>query len=167
MRRMALILAAVVAIGSVNVASAGEKKAPRYPCAFQRKVDNRWTGKLSLRKANALRKQSVQLGQRVAVRLNDVTTADVPFMIECVAKAYDMDPAPFLSVADCESHGDPEAYNPAGPYTGIFQYLESTWLSSSATYDHAGAPVTDGYAQIHVTVQKVKAEGWGAWGICI
>jgi hypothetical protein len=77
-----------------------------------------------------------------------------------------MDPEPFIAVAVCESGMNPK--NDSNPmYDGLFQYLPSTWAATSATYGHKGASIRDGYAQIHVTVQKVRKEGWGAWGSCI
>jgi hypothetical protein len=171
MRRLAAaaLAATILILGQAGIRGyLAAKEKPRYPCAFQEKdPKGRWIGKLSLREANAARARSVRIGQRIAIRLNDVSQADAPGMIDCVAKAYGMDSAPFQSVAQCESHGDPEAINPAGPFHGIFQYLPATWAGSSKAYGHAGASIHDGYAQINVTVQKVKAEGWGAWGICI
>jgi hypothetical protein len=45
---------------------------------------------------------------------------------------------PFLvCTRTAESHGNYSAYNPAGPYMGAYQFLQSTWNS---TANHAGRP---------------------------
>ena len=33
----------------------------------------------------------------------------------------------WAALANCESGGNPQAYNPAGPYYGLYQFMESTW----------------------------------------
>jgi hypothetical protein len=157
---LTLLTVAIVAVGAVRGYLAATESGRRYPCAFQQKVGGRWVGKLSFTDAERIRLKSVRVGELVApVRLNDVTKADVIPMIRCMARAYGMAPGPFIRVAECETHLTPDQ--------NLYQYLPPTWASSSRLYGHAGAAITDGYAQIHVTVQKVKAEGWGAWGRCI
>lgn len=141
-------------------------KRDRYPCAFQKQEQGRWIGKLSLNDANRLRVKAVRTGETIGVRLNDVSWADVPHMIRCVAEAYSMNPGPFLSVASCESGMNPK--NDTNPiYKGLFQYHPGTWAAQSAAYGHKGASIFDGYSQIHVTVRWVRDGGWGPWGECI
>jgi hypothetical protein len=153
---------AVLGMGTVRGILA--KQAPdRYPCAFEQRVNGRWTGKLSLDRANELRHDSVRIGQRIAVRLNDVTQADVPYMVDCIWGAYKLDAARARAVAKCESHFDPEAYNPGG-YGGVFQHDLGAWPSRAAAYGHKGASPFDGYANLHVTAQMVRDQGWGGWG---
>ena len=33
----------------------------------------------------------------------------------------------WAALANCESSGNPQAYNPAGPFYGLYQFKESTW----------------------------------------
>lgn len=158
-----LITVTVLLVGSVRGILAAKEKVERYPCSFRNEH-----GKLvSLTDAQKARTKSVKLGKGMGVSRNEVTQHNAVATIRCVATYYGMDPDSFVSVATCESHHDPEAYNPGGPYHGMYQYLPETWAASAAIYGHKGASPHDGYASIHVTVQKVKAEGWGAWGICI
>ncbi|MGH8938088.1 MAG: ubiquitin-like domain-containing protein, partial [Actinomycetes bacterium] len=39
----------------------------------------------------------------------------------------------WAALAECESGGNPDAYNPAGPYYGLYQFSESTWQSVGGT----------------------------------
>lgn len=163
---MALLTVLIVAVGAVRGYLAATESGRRYPCAFQQRENGRWVGKLSLADANHLRAVSVRRGEPEPVRLNDVTAADAPSMITCVAEAHGMDPGPFVAVAKCESGLNPA--NDTNPlYEGLFQYHPDTWAAESVAYGHKGASIFDGYAQINVTVQWVKDGGWGPWGRCI
>ena len=131
------------------------KNRPSYPCAFEVKVGKQWRAGLDLHRARQLQRKAVAIGKRIPVRYVHVGRKKVRPMIACVARAYGMAPAPFFSVAECESHVTPDV--------NIFQYIPSTWESSSALYGHKGADEEDAYANIHTTVQKVREEGWGVW----
>ena len=69
----------------------------------------------------------------------------------------------WAALARCESGGNPKAYNPAGPYYGLYQFLASTWHSVGGTgvpTDHAAAEQTY-RAQI-----LYKRSGRGQWPVC-
>ena len=51
---------------------------------------------------------------------------------------------------ECESKGDPNAYNEASGASGLFQFLPGTWTSASVSAGWAGADVFDGEANIAV-----------------
>ena len=53
-----------------------------------------------------------------------------------------------LAVLDCESNGDPNAHNPYSGAAGLFQFLPSTWASTSPQAGFAGASVYDPEANI-------------------
>lgn len=53
-----------------------------------------------------------------------------------------------LAVMDCESNGDPNAHNPYSGAAGLFQFLPSTWASTSPQAGFAGASVYDPEANI-------------------
>lgn len=166
-RRWPAIILAVtlLLLGMGTVRGLMARGRPSYPCAFQKHENGRWIGKLSLSDANSLRAKSVRVGETIGVRLNDVSWADAPFMIRCVARAYGMDPAPFLSVAKCESGMNPK--NDSHPtFKGLYQYHPDTWRNASVLYGHKGASIFDGYSQTHVTVQSVRDGGWGPWPVC-
>ncbi|HLU31549.1 MAG TPA: transglycosylase SLT domain-containing protein [Acidimicrobiia bacterium] len=53
-----------------------------------------------------------------------------------------------LAVIQCESNGDPNAYNPYSGASGLFQFLPATWATVSESAGFAGASVFDGAANI-------------------
>jgi hypothetical protein len=65
-----------------------------------------------------------------------------------------------LRVARCESGYNPRAYNPAGPYYGLFQFLMSTF---NATPFH-GQDVYDPVANAGAAAWKYSQGGAGSWG---
>lgn len=48
-----------------------------------------------------------------------------------------------LRIIDCESNGDPDAYNPYSGASGLFQFLPSTWTTTSARAGYTGASPFD------------------------
>lgn len=68
--------------------------------------------------------------------------------------SYDWDCSWALSVIACESGGNPNAYNPRGPYVGLFQLLDPSRSLFDPAENTAAA-----YA-------KYRRQGPGAWGAC-
>jgi uncharacterized protein YabE (DUF348 family) len=69
----------------------------------------------------------------------------------------------WAALARCESGGNPNAYNPAGPYYGLYQFSASTWHSVGGTgvpTDHAAGEQTY-RAQI-----LYRRSGAGQWPVC-
>lgn len=69
----------------------------------------------------------------------------------------------WAALAKCESGGNPKAYNPAGPYYGLYQFSASTWHSVGGTglpTDHAAGEQTY-RAQI-----LYRRSGAGQWPVC-
>lgn len=94
------------------------------------------------------------------------------------ASKYGVDPNMMYKIMQCESGGRVNAYNAAGPYIGLFQFLESTYNSNKAK---AGFPTSNlrdgmttdaalqeeaGKAQIYVAAYKMGRDGYGAWPAC-
>ncbi len=65
-----------------------------------------------------------------------------------------------LRVARCESGYNPRAYNPAGPYYGLFQFLMSTFKSTP----YGGGDIYDPVANANAAAWKYGHGGAGAWG---
>jgi len=69
----------------------------------------------------------------------------------------------WAALAECESGGNPQAYNPAGPYYGLYQFMESTWRSVGGV----GIPT-----QASASEQTYRAQilynrsGAGQWPVC-
>jgi hypothetical protein len=53
-----------------------------------------------------------------------------------------------LQVLDCESRGDPNAIHPASRASGLFQFLEGTWILASTLSGNAGASPFDPEANV-------------------
>jgi resuscitation-promoting factor RpfB len=69
----------------------------------------------------------------------------------------------WAALARCESGGNPNAYNPAGPYYGLYQFLASTWHSVGGT----GVPTDHGAAEQTYRAQLLyKRSGAGQWPVC-
>jgi hypothetical protein len=69
-------------------------------------------------------------------------------------------------VAWCESKYDPSAYNPAGPYAGLYQHSLTYWDVRAAQAGWAGASVYDATANTAVTAWLQARDGWGHWPWC-
>ncbi|MGH8891866.1 MAG: ubiquitin-like domain-containing protein [Actinomycetes bacterium] len=69
----------------------------------------------------------------------------------------------WAALAQCESSGNPDAYNGAGPYYGLYQFLESTWHSVGGT----GVP-TDHSANEQTYRAQIlyRRSGAGQWPVC-
>lgn len=62
----------------------------------------------------------------------------------------------------CESGGEASVINPAGPYSGLFQYANTTWNGDWNTYRET--QVTDARAQIFATALAWKLGMQNHWG---
>ncbi len=65
-----------------------------------------------------------------------------------------------LRVANCESGYNPRAYNPAGPYYGLFQFLMSTFKATP----YGSQDIYDPVANASAAAWKYGQGGAGAWG---
>jgi Transglycosylase SLT domain len=64
-----------------------------------------------------------------------------------------------LRVAGCESGYNPRAYNPAGPYYGLFQFLMSTFKATP----YGGQDIYDPVVNASAAAWKYHAGGARAW----
>jgi hypothetical protein len=75
--------------------------------------------------------------------------------------------AKFRSVGDCESGWSRFAFNPAGPYVGIFQHDLWSWGYRVRAYEPLRWDLklqwTNPRTQIVVTARMVHMGGWGPW----
>jgi hypothetical protein len=81
-----------------------------------------------------------------------ITKAFTPFGAGAVAWG--------LRVAKCESGYNPQAYNPAGPYYGLFQFLMSTFNATP----FKGQNIYDPVANAGAAAWKYSQGGASAWG---
>jgi hypothetical protein len=65
-----------------------------------------------------------------------------------------------LRVAKCESGYNPNAYNPAGPYYGLFQFAMTTFKNTP----YGNQNIYDAYYNAAAAAWKYSVSGGGAWG---
>lgn len=69
----------------------------------------------------------------------------------------------WAALAKCESGGNPKAYNPAGPYYGLYQFSASTWHAVGG----AGVPTDASPSEQTYRAQVLyKRSGAGQWPVC-
>jgi len=69
----------------------------------------------------------------------------------------------WAALASCESGGNPQAYNGAGPYYGLYQFMASTWASVGGT----GVPTDHGAGEQTYRAQILyNRSGAGQWPAC-
>ena len=74
-----------------------------------------------------------------------------------------------LRIMDCESNGDPNAYNPYSGASGLFQFLPSTWASTAPKAGYGGASVFDPEANtasaawLAARYEQLDQYYWQAW----
>jgi uncharacterized protein YabE (DUF348 family) len=69
----------------------------------------------------------------------------------------------WAALANCESSGNPKAYNPAGPFYGLYQFMEGTWHAVGGV----GLP-TDASASEQTYRAQIlyNRSGAGQWPVC-
>ncbi len=75
---------------------------------------------------------------------------------------YPESEARMYAVMMCESTGRVAVVNPAGPYTGLFQYVANTWNDAWNIYRSAG--MLDAKAQIFATALAWSRNMQNHWG---
>jgi len=69
----------------------------------------------------------------------------------------------WAALAACEAGGNPQAVNTAGPYYGLYQFLESTWRSVGGT----GIPTQHSASEQTYRAQILyNRSGAGQWPVC-
>ena len=74
-----------------------------------------------------------------------------------------------LRIIDCESNGDPDAYNPYSGASGLFQFLPSTWASTAPRAGYGGHSAFEPEANVALAAwlanryQELGQYYWRAW----
>jgi soluble lytic murein transglycosylase-like protein len=84
----------------------------------------------------------------------------VAAIIMAAAAAHGVDGNWMVSIAHCESGLRPNAYNPAGPYVGLYQFLPSTFAA------HGGTNIYDPTQQANIAAAMLAAGGARSWPVC-
>jgi hypothetical protein len=115
-------------------------------------------------RVNAIRDKVLETGKAAKFTLKLIRVKKtVPGMIGGLARRYTLSVNKSLSVAKCESAFNPKAYNPAGPWAGVYQQDTDYWSERSKKYGHPGESVFDAYANIDVSLKMARSMGWGHW----
>jgi len=85
---------------------------------------------------------------------------DVEAIITAAAQAAGVSPSWLISTAECESGLNPNAYNGAGPYDGLFQFLPSTFAA------HGGGDIWDPTQQAQIAATMFANGESGEWPVC-
>lgn len=82
-------------------------------------------------------------------------------LVEQYFPASDVDYA--LAVIECESGGDPNAYNPSSGASGLFQHLPQYWDERASAAGFAGASIFDPEVNIAASAWLVYDAADGGW----
>ncbi len=69
----------------------------------------------------------------------------------------------WCGLARCESGLNPDAYNPAGPYYGLYQFDQGTWQANGGTGTPLGKSIAE---QTRVAYNLYQARGRAPWPTC-
>jgi hypothetical protein len=134
--------------------------------------DRKTTGRVRLPKAftllaekmNAMRDRVLLTGTTARFKLKLIRVKKkVPGMIGGLATRYGVSVSKALSVAKCESGYNPKAYNPAGPWAGVYQQDTDYWAQRAKKFGHPGESVFQAYANIDVSLKMARSMGWSHW----
>ncbi len=108
-----------------------------------------------------------------------VKTRTVPEILAVGTRARPVAPAPptatsspppsgggglnWAALANCESGGNPQAYNPAGPYYGLYQFSAGTWASVGGSGLPSSASAGEQTLRASILYQR---SGAGQWPVC-
>jgi hypothetical protein len=132
----------------------------------------RTSGKLQLSKAfaklaekvNAMRDPVLASGELAGFKLTLIAIPKgVKGMIRGLARRHNLSVAKSISVAKCESNFNPKAYNPAGPWAGVYQQDTDYWPGRAKKWGHQGESVFNAYANVDVSLKMARAWGWHHW----
>ena len=69
----------------------------------------------------------------------------------------------WCGLAKCESGLNPNAYNPAGPYYGLYQFDQQTWTANGGAGSPSGKSIAE---QTAVAWTLYQARGAAPWPVC-
>jgi resuscitation-promoting factor RpfB len=69
----------------------------------------------------------------------------------------------WAALANCESGGNPGAYNPAGPFYGLYQFMQGTWTAVGGVGVPSDASASE---QTYRAQILYKRSGAGQWPVC-
>ena len=100
--------------------------------------------------------------------VNYPVPTDLDAVFASAAQTYGVDKNLLTKIAKCESNFHSTSVNPDGPYLGMFQYLESTWISTRKQMGADPNPslVFDAEEAIKTSAWKIAHNGLNSWPVC-
>ncbi|MCP2364403.1 uncharacterized protein YabE (DUF348 family) [Nonomuraea thailandensis] len=92
-----------------------------------------------------------------------VITVTPPRTVQIQPEVAELD---WESLAECESHGDPEAYNPDGPYYGLYQFSLPMWEAVGGMDTPSTWPEEEQTYRAQLLYQQVGGRWQGQWPHC-
>jgi len=108
----------------------------------------------------------VLLGQNSDFVSSVVSPAELAPLFSKYGEEYGVSEEVLKNIANCESHFNPNAVN--GPYAGMYQFVDSTWVSQRNAMGLDSNPDLRFNAEeaIRTTAFKISRDGTGAWPVC-
>jgi hypothetical protein len=69
----------------------------------------------------------------------------------------------WAALAGCESGGNPAAYNPVGPFYGLYQFMQGTWNAVGGVGLPSDASPSEQTFRAQLLYQR---SGAGQWPVC-
>lgn len=93
---------------------------------------------------------------------------DLEKWFEEYGSRFGIDKQKLKRIAACESGFHPNSINPSGPYLGMFQYVESTWVATRRAMGENPDPqlVFNPEEAIKTSAWKIAHGGIDAWPVC-
>lgn len=97
-----------------------------------------------------------------------VPPTDLEAIFTDASQKYAVSKDKLMKIAKCESNFHTNSVNPGGPYLGMYQYLESTWVSTRKAMGADPNPVLvyDPKEAINTSAWKIAHGGLDAWPVC-
>jgi uncharacterized protein YabE (DUF348 family) len=92
-----------------------------------------------------------------------VITVTPPRTVQIQPEVAELD---WEALAECESHGDLEAYNPDGPYYGLYQFSLPMWQAVGGMDTPSTWPEEEQTYRAQVLYQQVGGRWQGQWPHC-
>ncbi|AQZ68667.1 hypothetical protein BKM31_50750 [[Actinomadura] parvosata subsp. kistnae] len=92
-----------------------------------------------------------------------VITVTPPRTVQIQPEIMELD---WESLAECESQGDPEAYNPDGPYYGLYQFSLPMWQAVGGMDTPTTWPEEEQTYRAQLLYQQVGGRWQGQWPHC-
>lgn len=106
--------------------------------------------------------------KEVSVPKSKLSPTELDSIFDRYATEYGIDSSVLKFIAKCESNFNPTIISKNGLYAGLYQYSQSTWISTRRAMNLDENPELRLNAQeaIHTTAFKISQGGIGAWPTC-